>query len=311
MLLCCIRLIVTIKWIHNKALFLCCCYLRQRNLRCLLSALTSYLNSVHEVDFPPDQYWYCAVSTMFLWNSSLCSALFILSMIFDRFYSIIRPHKAASFNTVKRAKITIVSIIVFSSLFNVPYLFAMTTNGRQCMNDKRGSIRTFFHWMCYVAQFVIPFLCLLAMNSVIIHTLRKRSDLLEAKNQGQGYGQGQKVGQSRSKSKSAERQIYAILILVAFSFFIFITPMCLFNVFGMIMDLTRTPYDFAEFYMFKNIVHKLHFTNNGVNFFLYVISGRKFRSDLIKLLHCKKNKHDDVIVTSTTSTTNVSVITSQ
>ena len=90
--------------------------------------------------------------------------------------------------------------------------------------------------MCYVAQFVIPFLSLLGMNSVIIHTLRKRSDLLEAKNQGQGYGIGQKVGQSRSKSKSAERQIYAILILVEFSFFIFITPMCLFNVFGMIMD---------------------------------------------------------------------------
>ena len=242
---------------------------------------------------------------MFLWNSSLCSALFILSMTFDRFYSIIKPHKAASFNTVKRAKITIVSIIVFSTLFNIPYLFAMTTDGRQCMNDKRGSIRAFFHWMCYVAQFVVPFLCLLAMNSVIIHTLRKRSDLIEANNQ------GQQAGQSRSKSKSAERQIYAILILVAFSFFIFITPMCLFNVFGMIMDLTRTPYDFAEFYMFKNIVHKLHFTNNGVNFFLYVISGRKFRSDLIKLLNYKKNKHDDVMVTSNTSTANVSVITSQ
>ena len=78
----------------------------------------------------------------------------------------------------------------------------------------------------------------------------------------------------------------------------------------MIMDLTTTLYDFAEFYMLKNI-HKLHFTNNAVNFFLYVISGRKFRSDLIKLLNCKKNKHNDVMVTSNTSTTNASVITSQ
>ena len=276
-------------------------------LHCLLSALTSYLNSVHEVDFPPDQYWYCAVSTMFLWNSSLCSALFILSMTFDRFYSIFRPHKAASFNTVKRAKVTIVSIIVFSTLFNIPYLFAMTVNGRQCMNDKRGSIRAFFHWMCYVAQFVIPFLCLLSMNSFIIHTLRKRSDLIEGRKQ----GQGQKECQPRSISKTTERQSYAILILVAFSFFIFITPMCLFNVFGMLMDLTKTPRDFAEFYMFKNIVHKLHFTNNGVNFFLYVISGRKFRSDLMKMLKCKKEKNDDVMRTINTPKTTMSVITSQ
>ena len=243
---------------------------------------------------------------MFLWNSSLCSALFILSMTFDRFYSIIRPHKAAPFNTVKRAKITIVFIIIFSTLFNIPYLFAMTVKGRQCMNDKRGSIKAFFHWMCYVAQFVIPFLCLLTMNSFIIHTLRKRSDMIERQKQGQG--QSKKEGQSRSISKTTERQIYAILILVAFSFFIFITPMCLFNVFGMLMDLTKIPRDFAEFHMFKIIVHKLHFTNNAVNFFLYVISGRKFRSNLMKLLSCKKEKNDDVMATSKTT---LSVITSE
>ena len=53
----------------------------------------------------------------------LCSNHLVLSMTFDRFYSIIRPHKAASFNTTKRAKITI-SCVVFESIFiNIPHWF--------------------------------------------------------------------------------------------------------------------------------------------------------------------------------------------
>ena len=43
-------------------------------------------------------------------------------MTFDKFYSIIRPHKAASFNTVKR-EITIIFIVIFSFLYNIPHLF--------------------------------------------------------------------------------------------------------------------------------------------------------------------------------------------
>ena len=42
------------------------------------------------------------------------SAFLVVSMTFEHFYSIIRPHKAASFNTVQRAKIIILGIFVFS-----------------------------------------------------------------------------------------------------------------------------------------------------------------------------------------------------
>ena len=193
---------------------------------------------------------------------------------------------AASFNTVKRAKITIICIVVFSTLFNFPYLFAMTHQGRQCMNDRRGSVKSFYHWLCYVAQFVVPFFCLLTMNSFIIHTLRRRSR--------QQLGVGVQ-GQS-SRMKSSEKQIYAILLLVAFSFVVFITPMCLLNdVFAMFMDLTSTPRDFAQFYLSESVVHKLHFTNNGINFFLYVISGKKFRSDLLIFLKCQKDNKNNVL----------------
>ena len=158
----------------------------------ILLGLTSYLKSVHGIDFPPNQHWFCAIATVVLWTASLSSTLFILSMTFDRFYSIIRPHKAASFNTVKRAKITIVSVVIISILYNIPFLYTVTNAGPNCVADRSETWKTVYHWLNYVVQFVIPFVSLLSTNSVIIHTLRKKIHV---------YNETGSEVRSRSRSK--------------------------------------------------------------------------------------------------------------
>ena len=54
---------------------------------------------------------------------------------FERLYSIIRPHKAASFNTVKRARITIVCIYLLCYTYGVPFLFIGAFDGL-CVPNK-------------------------------------------------------------------------------------------------------------------------------------------------------------------------------
>ena len=78
---------------------------------------------IHEIDMPPNQQWHCNLVLTVLVVCQCCSTYFIVIMTFERFYSIIRPHKAASFNTVKRAKIIIICIVIFSSFLNIPDLF--------------------------------------------------------------------------------------------------------------------------------------------------------------------------------------------
>ena len=256
--------------------------------------MTTYLNSVHGVYMPPNPEWYCRIATSFAWSASLCSTLFILSMTFDRFIGIIMPHKAASFNTVKRAKITIVCIVIFSILFNIPYLYTITNEGRECVPDVKGTAKIFYYWLTYVVQFIIPFVSLLTMNSIIIHTLRKRasSDL-------GSQVQGQRV-------KTSEKQVYAILLLVAFSFFILVTPLYAFTLYSTFVNYTESPRTFAGFFLFYNVIHKLYFTNNGINFFLYVISGQKFRTDLRKLFKCRKDKANETMGSITSDYTKTS-----
>ena len=91
--------------------------------------LTIYLSMAHRLNLPLNHYWSCRLAVTSSFMSSLCSILFLLNMTFDRFYSIIKPHKAASFNTLKRAKITIVSIVIFSILYNIPHLFITSNQG--------------------------------------------------------------------------------------------------------------------------------------------------------------------------------------
>ena len=60
-------------------------------------------------------------------------------MTFERFYGIIRPHKAASFNTVKRARIIIVCIYIICFSYSIPFLFVAGSNGEFCIPNAAAS----------------------------------------------------------------------------------------------------------------------------------------------------------------------------
>ena len=128
-------------------------------------------------DFLGHPYWTCSIFLVPFFGASMSSTFLILSMTFERFYSIIRPHKAASFNTVKKAKITIVCIFVFFTLFNIPHLFMSDMDGARCVPWGKGThfIGQFYFYIEMVIAFILPFILLLIMNCVIIFTLKKRS----------------------------------------------------------------------------------------------------------------------------------------
>ena len=125
------------------------------------------------------------------------------------------------------------------------------------------------------------------MNSVIIHKIRSRSTSLVKQIGQEDQGQGQtKV----TKMKNSDKQVFVILLLVTFGFLILTTPGYLLFLFVMIVDFRTSPKTFAGYYLFYHIAQKLHYTNHGINFFFYVISGQKFRTDLLNLFLCNKKR---------------------
>ena len=249
------------------------------------------MNQVHDVDMKPDQFWFCSIACLVVLASVQCSTYLIIVMTFERFYSIIRPHKAASFNTVKRAKIIITCTFVFCYSYHSPHLFISGNNGRMCIPNRFANVNVygaFFYWLSEVISFILPFVSLLTMNSVIIHTLRKRSstNLIGLGSHGQSQGEGQDP-----KPKNSEKQIFTTLLLVTFTYLTLTIPGKLL-IFYLNFFSGNTAYYYAGLHLFYQIGEKILYSNHGVNFFLYVMSGQKFRTDLKNLFMFKKNQQN-------------------
>ena len=129
------------------------------------------------------------------------------------------------------------------------------------------------------------------MNMFIIHTLKLRSMTLVGRSASQGQSQGQMM-------RSTERQITVTLLLVTFVFLILSIPGCVFVFYSSYIDVRSSAYTFAGFYLFYNVSQKALYTNHGINFFLYIISGNKFRTDLINLFSCFRNSEVDISIDS-------------
>ena len=156
----------------------------------------------------------------------------------------------------------------------------------------------FYYWLTFVLNFVIPFVSLVIMNTVIIKTLyrRSKSNLTETikirkEDQNENSAQGEKGQGQTNQMKTVERQIYTILRLVTFSFLILSTPSYAMMLYSNSVDHFQSPYHFASYILFVQVGDKAASTNFGINFFLYVLSDKKFRRDLVDLSVRRSSKN--------------------
>ena len=196
------------------------------------------------------------------------------------------------FNTFRKAKITICGTVLFSFSYNFPHFIFTLQDGKKCVPYAKAldyAIGQFYYWFSTVISFFLPFVLLLIMNSVIIHTLRKRSSLTRSGTVHQGQDQGQNDGES-PKSKTSETQIYVIFLLITFGFLILTTPNYAMFLYAILYDFEQSPQAFAGYHLFYNVIRQTYYTNHAINFYLYVISGQKFRTDLVKLFKSTETK---------------------
>ena len=162
------------RFCHSKNILYFPCI---NNFTVTISAFVTHLATQAGVKFPPNAFWFCRFVVPCIFSGFLCSTLLVVSMTFDRFYSILMPLKAASFNTVKRAKLTILCIYLFGFSFNIPQAFLVDSQTYQCNPYGKAGYVPYgmvYYWFSLAINYALPFLLLLAINSVIIHKIRQR-----------------------------------------------------------------------------------------------------------------------------------------
>ena len=218
------------------------------------------------------------------------STFLVVAMTLDKYIAIRWPHRAAPYSTPRRSKMITVGLYVSACIYNIPHFFLSTVIGGQCFNLGISSLITkVYSWLSFVLNAIIPFTMLIHMNYVIVKSIRKSRDMFAADNKTIEGGRGQELDVRQRTMKSAEKQVTIMLVLVTTLFLLLLCPTYCRFIFLVFVKLD-TPVEYAKAILFFHVTSLLYISNSGINFFLYCISGKKFRNDLKQLLCCSDTR---------------------
>ena len=241
------------------------------------------------------------------WNSTECKisgfvSLFalqnctfqVLAMTLDKYIAIKWPHRAATYSTPKRAKMIVLTLFVCVCIYNVPHFFLSSVIGGQCLNFGIPSVITsVYSWLSFVINAIIPFTMLIHMNYVIVKVVRESRKLFKDNDVNKRPGIDQAKETRQKTMKSAENQLTIMLLLVTTLFLILLCP-TYFRIIYLVFAKRDTPLEYAKSMLIFQVTAKLYMTNSGINFFMYCISGKKFRDDLKETFCCSDISHSSL-----------------
>ena len=220
-----------------------------------------------------------------------CATYQVLAMTVDKYVAIKYPHRAVTYSTSRKARFLTLGVFISTLTYNVLHIFLGGLLGGQCLAYVTGgTIKRVYSWISFIVNGIVPFSMLIYMNYIIVQTVRKsrtlfRGTTTSSKENDIDLDQG--TDRRQRTMKTAENQLTVMLLLVTILFSILLIPTYIRFIYLTFVK-SDTPIKYAKSMLIFQITYKLYVTNSGVNFFLYCISGRKFRNDLKEILCCSR-----------------------
>ena len=120
----------------------------------------------------------------------------------------------------------------------------------------------------------------MALNSIVIRSVRKSRSYLKDSVRGQRQKEN-----SNSGNSAKNKQITIMLLFITFAFLILTCPQYIRYIIYTFYVYNTSPEAYASYIFATHVSNKIYFSNNAVNFFLYCLGGSKFREDL-KAVFC-------------------------
>ncbi|GJQ82966.1 GPRNNA1 [Trypoxylus dichotomus] len=209
------------------------------------------------------------------------STYLTVTVSFDRFVAVCKPLKARSLCTYGRARIYVISVLIFAIIYNMPRLWEseICTDYHPVMNvtiycvrmtplrDSDNYKAIYVTWFYFVFMHLIPCVSLLVLNVCIYRQVR----------------QANREIQRLSRLQRREIGLATMLLCVVLVFFICNLLPLIINIielFNIIIDVDILQCMIATSNLLVTI-------NSSVNFIIYVTFGEKFQR-LFLLLFCSR-----------------------
>ncbi|KAG7168255.1 FMRFamide receptor-like [Homarus americanus] len=198
------------------------------------------------------------------------SVYLTVTVTVERYIAVCRPLRARYLCTYGRAKVYVISVALFSILYNIPRFWEVSN--KECNVDGETFvivvpsalrlnpyyIEIYIMWVYLIVMYLVPFLSLMIFNFFIYKEVRAANH----------------ERQQLSRLQRKEIGLAVMLLVVVTVFFVCNVLAFIINVLEL-LDIT-----IAELTMSSNLLVTI---NSSVNFIIYCIFGQKFRKLFLRM----------------------------
>ncbi|KAL8590287.1 hypothetical protein ACOMHN_006403 [Nucella lapillus] len=234
----------------------------------------------------------CKIHIFLVYVTSMTSAWFLVMMTTQRAISVVWPHKLRQLHSRKTASISVAVIVVIICLFNAHQLYGYEVRyypdyGQYYCDyldpDYEHFARGPWPWVDMCLASLLPFAFLLTSNSLLMWKVTSSiRDVRKLTNTGH---KSQEVASHRQKQSTS---LNVTLIFLSAMFFLLTSPVCVFLIldhyFHFDLVSTGDPGHVAASTLGWGVTNLLLYTNSAINFYLYFLTGSRFRAQVWQCL---------------------------
>ena len=259
-----------------------------------------WIRSMTGYDLPSHFDWYCKAWYPLVGTALAVSDWILAGVSAERCLAIWFPLKVKMITSRTKAKCFMLITFVIMAIWNtisalMSYEKVMGSNGPTCGTKNNRFAVDFRPWINFCIQSLCPALIIIIANVLLIVKVadanRRRHKNLQQQKQSHPHQQ-----MATSAGEAEVRSLLLMLITISIAFVVLTSPLHILWVVQKSYKPSNSPAtkEVAVNRLVWSIVLFLVYLNHGINFLLYVISGREFRRevrDWSRETCCIKQKH--------------------
>ncbi|XP_076455766.1 putative G-protein coupled receptor 139 [Babylonia areolata] len=241
----------------------------------------------------------CKVHKWLVYAINTTSAWLVTSVTVQRTMAVLWPHRMRMVCTVRRTWIVIAALVItaFAINFHLALGMGISATSNRCDTGPTGAYKYFykhiFTWMDMCASSLLPCVILFVCDVILSFTLFKATSSISfvaaavPPRAVSGTNDSSMHHGDNRRRKTASRTTIMILTLSC-TFFLLTMPVCIFLIWYRLAFpfLEEDPEASATVELVTAVTYLLWYTNSSINFFLYCMTGTKFRKEFLGWVNC-------------------------
>ena len=252
--------------------------------------LINWLGNATAADKIADQsIWGCKLIHFVVYTVSVSSAWLLIAVTVDRYIATVHGIHAMTMCTQRRAVKVITCIVACVTILHLHFTWTMglreSEKGYTCRSAVKYEylVDHIWPWIDGLMYCFAPFTIIATLNTLIIvqvaKSRRNRHRVSEYRCNG-----------ASSPSRSISTNSYHVtfmLLVVSFTFLVCTLPTAVFAIYR---DVFVAHYggnlqQLANMVLFRTVSKLLLYVNHSINFYLYLLSGQRFRQEMCAMIH--------------------------